>query len=278
MKLITSINGKIVKRGQDKISVFDNALLYAEGLFETCLGIDGRIIFFNEHLNRLYKGAKVTGFKIPVKKEILKKWVLNTSSKHPSRITKIRITVTAGEAARWVGQQGESQIIISVAPHQMPDYPFKLYLSDLKVDQDSIFRQVKTISYAIHASALREAINKNCNDALLLNEKNQIAEVTSANIFWVNKNKIYTPPLNSGCLEGITRKIVFRESKKLGYKLSEKNITLPNLVNADEIFISSSLKLIAPVSEIKRQRQKHKISSGAISNKFKSHFYKLVKY
>ena len=278
MKLITSINGKIVKRGQDKISVFDNSLLYADGLFETCLGIDGRIIFLNEHLNRFYKGAKVTGFQIPIKKDILKKWIVDTNSKHPARLTKIRITVTAGEAARWVGQQGESQIIISIAPHQMPDYQFKLYLSDLRVDQDSIFRQVKTLSYAIHASALREAIKKNCNDALLLNEKDRIAEVTSANIFWVNKNKIFTPPLSSGCLEGVTRKIVFRESKKLGYNLSEKNITLPNLVKADEIFISSSLKLIAVVSEIKQPRRRFKINNGPISNHLKSHFYKLVKF
>ena len=66
LRTLTTINGRIVKRGQDKISVFDNALLYAEGLFETFLAVDDKIIFETEHLRRLYKGASVIGLTLPV--------------------------------------------------------------------------------------------------------------------------------------------------------------------------------------------------------------------
>ncbi len=276
MQLVTSINGKIVKRGQDKISVFDNSLLYADGLFETCLAIDNEIIFLKEHIDRLFRGAKVTGSKIPIDKETLKSWIQSISKKHPSKIQKIRLTVTAGEAARWLGEQGQPQVIISAAPHVMPTKPFKLHLSDFRVDQDSVFRRIKTLSYAIHAAALRQAFLKKCDDSLLLNEIDNIAEVTSANIFWVKKNKIYTPPLTSGCLEGITRKIVMHEARKLGHEIIERDTNLVKLSNADEIFISSSLKLIVGVSLIKANRINLKFSDGPFTKLFQKHFYSLI--
>ena len=126
LKTVTSINGRIVKRGDDKISVFDNSLLYAEGLFETLLAIDNRLLFFTEHYNRLKKGARVLGIKIPVDRKTMKQWMERILKAHPDRIVKLRLTVTSGEAARWVGTQGKQQIILSASPHSLPDKPFIL--------------------------------------------------------------------------------------------------------------------------------------------------------
>lgn len=275
-KTVTSINGKFVRRGADKISVFDNSLLYAEGLFETFLAIGEKPIFLKEHLSRLYSGAKVLGIKIPVGRDKLAEWIVAVSKKHPDRIKKIRLTVTAGEAARWVGTPGKQQVIISASPHTMPTELFKLHLSDLRVDQDSVFRRIKTLSYAIHAAALNSAKKSKCDDALLLNEKGEIAEVTSANIFWVKKRKLYTPPLSAGCLEGITRKIVIRESKKLGFKTIIKNGKLNDLYSADEVFISSSLKLVIGADYLKDGRKIKRFKVGEITREISDHFYKLV--
>lgn len=276
LKTVTSINGKLVKRGRDKISVFDNSLLYAEGLFETLLAVGDRVIFFNEHLNRLRKGAKVLGIKIPVSKNQLSQWMEMTIKAHPDRIVKLRLTLTSGEAARWVGTQGEQQIILSASPHQIPTKPFKLHVSEFRVDQDSIFRRIKTISYAIHAAALNQAWKAKCDDALLLNEKNHIAEVTSANIFWVKKDRVFTTPLTSGCLEGITREFVIKEAQKIGYKIIEKNINLENLLNSDEIFISSSLKLIVPVSKIKTKDKTYNLKTGPVTKNISGNFKKAI--
>ncbi len=274
---ITTINGKFVKRGDDKISVFDNSLLYAEGLFETFLSVDNNIIFLQEHIKRLYKGAKVMGMTIPVPQSTLKNWMHKTVKAHPDKIKKLRLTITSGEAARWVGVQGKPQVILSTSPHSMPTKPFTVDISEFRVDQDSVFRRIKTISYAIHAVALKLAHKRKCDDALLLNTKNQVAEVTSANIFWVKKNKIYTPPLTAGCLEGITRKILIREAKKSGYTIVEKNCSLHTLFKADEVFISSSLKFVLPISKIKEGNKTYKISAGNISTVLYDRFAKLAK-
>ncbi|UCE25813.1 MAG: aminotransferase class IV [Candidatus Zixiibacteriota bacterium] len=276
LKTVTSINGRIVKRGQDKISVFDNSLLYAEGLFETFLAVDDRVIFGDDHLRRLYRGAKVIGLKIPADAGRLKSWIRQTLKTHPDKVKKLRLTVTSGESARWVGTDGKPQVILSASPHQLPAKPFKLHVSEFKVDQKSVFRIIKTLSYAIHAAALKQARAARCDDALLLNESDQVAEVTSANVYWVKKGMIYTPPIGSGCLDGVTRKLVLRQAKKFGISIHERNGRLSTLLEADEVFISSSLKLIVGVNLIKVGRKSYPISTGPITREFSDHFRRMT--
>lgn len=184
--------------------------------------------------------------------------------------------MTSGESARWVGIPGKPQVILSASPHEMPEKPFKIHVSEFKVDQKSVFRIIKTLSYAIHAAALKNARAAGCDDALLLNENNQVAEVTSANIFWVKNKRIFTPPIGSGCLEGITRSIVIDEAGKLGFNVTEKNTTLRTLAAADEVFISSSLKLVVGVSLIKTASDSHRIKTGPITRRFTRHFRQMT--
>ncbi len=276
VKTVTTINGRIISQGRGVVSVFDNSLLYAEGLFETLLAVDDRIIFLDEHLRRLSRGAKVTGLKLPVSTDTLVGWMKKTLAAHPSHLKKLRLTLTAGESARWVGVQGKPQVILSTAPHEMPTRPFKLHVSRFNVDQDSIFRRIKTISYAIHAAAFNQAKKAGCDDALMLNEKDQVAEVTSANIFWVKKNRTYTPPPSSGCLDGVTRKILIREMKKLKFSLTEQTCTLAKLADADEVFITSSLKLAIGVAQIKNGRESMRFKPGPITQEISDHLIQMA--
>lgn len=276
VKTTTTINGRLVPKSEAKISVFDNSLQYAEGLFEMLLAVDDRPIFGHEHLRRLYRGSKVIGLKIPVPENQLRAWMVKTLRAHPARIKKLRLTITAGESARWFGKPGKPQVILSAGPHRMPDTPFRLWVSDFRVDQNSALHKIKTLSYAIHAAALRQAHRRRYDDAILLNEEDEVAEVTSANIFWTEKGKIYTPPLSAGCLEGITRKIVFRECRRLGLPIGERRANLADLCAADEVFISSSTKLVIGVSRIRNVGGACKITPGPITNQLFDHFRKLV--
>ncbi|MFZ5980125.1 MAG: aminotransferase class IV [Candidatus Zixiibacteriota bacterium] len=275
-KIVTFINGRKVKRSEAKISVFDNALLYAEGLFEAFLAVDDRLIFLESHLKRLYKGSRVLGLKIPVSKKQLVTWLLKAVQAHPDRIKKVRLTITSGDSPKWAGVQGRPQVIITASSHHMPEKPFKVLVSDYRLDQKSLFRRIKTLSYIIHAVSLRQARQKRCDDALLLNENGHIAEITSANIFWVSKGKIHTSPMTSGCLEGITRQVVIDEARKLNLKIYERNQTIDNLLKADEIFISSSLKLILGVSRVLYNDQNYAFSPGPITALLSRHMKNLV--
>lgn len=276
-RTITTINGKRVSNAQARISVFDNSLLYAEGLFETFLACDNRVLFLKPHLDRLYKGAEVIDLKPPVGRRQLGVWMKRTLEAHPDRINKLRLTVTSGEAARWTGIPGQPQVILSAAPHTLPRLPFRIKVSDFRVDQDSEFRRIKTISYAVHAAALKRAQLDGFDDALMLNKKGQVAEITSANIFWCRRGRIYTPPITAGCLEGVTRQIIMREAAKLGLRVVEKNESLAQLVEADEIFLSSSLKLALGISEIAHGRRRYLFEPGEITHTLADRISRLVR-
>ena len=272
----TTIDGRLVTPEEACVSVFDNALLYAEGLFETLLVIDDRIIFLHEHLGRLRAGSKTTGMPVPVDEPKLQRWMTKTAQAHPGKVKKIRLTITSGESARWVGCQGKPHVIVSAADHTIPSIPYRLWTSPFRVDDRSIFRQIKTISYAINAAAYRQAAERGFDDALLLNEREELAETTSSNLFWVRRGIIYTPPLWAGCLAGVTRRVLFREAARLGIKLRERRCTLAELATVDEVFISSSLKLVIGVSEIRAGRRVLHFEGGPVTARLRDHFFALA--
>ncbi len=272
----TTIDGHIVAPREACVSVFDNALLYAEGLFETLLVVKDRIIFLDEHLARLATGSKTIGMPLPVDEARLKRWMARTAQAHLGNVKKLRLTLTSGESARWVGRQGKAHVIISAADHIIPTVPYRLWTSPFRVDDRSVFRQIKTISYAINAAAYRQAAKRDFDDALLLNEREEVAEATSSNLFWVTGGTIYTPPLSAGCLAGVTRRLLFREATKLGLKLKEQRGTLAELASADEVFISSSLKLVIGVSEIRVGRRVLRFGRGDLTARLRDHFFALA--
>ena len=199
-KIVTSINGRIVSGKEARISVYDNSLLYAEGLFETFLAIDGRLAFPKDHFKRLRKGASLLGIRISASDTKLEMWLKKTAREHPARLTRLRLTITGGESAVWTGKRGRSQVICSAVEHRFDNRPLKLFVPESKIDESLSFNRIKTISYGAKVAALREAQNINCDDALLVNNRGNISELTSANIFWTKKYRIYTPPLKAGCL------------------------------------------------------------------------------
>jgi branched-chain amino acid aminotransferase len=275
-KTVTTINGVRVPESRAKVSILDNALLYAEGLFETFLAIDDRVIFMQEHLARLRKGAAAIGLRLPVNRKTLAKWMVATVKAHPDRVKKLRLTCTSGEAARWVGVQGKPQVLLSASPHTLPEKPFKLIVSDWKVDQKSTFRQIKTVSNVIHAAAIKRAAQLGFDDAVMLNENNDVAEVTSANIFWARKGHVYTPPLRAGCLDGITRKFIIREARRLGFRVVEKYERPAGMLKAEEIFISSSLKLVAGVSVVAYNKKRYRFQPGEVTRLVAERIERLV--
>jgi branched-chain amino acid aminotransferase len=274
--IITSIDGRLVPARLARISVIDNSFLYAEGLFETLLAVDDRLIFAKRHMTRLVSGAKVIGLKLPVSISQLRRWMIQAASRHPARYKKVRLTVTSGDSARWIGRPGKPRVVISVSEHQLPVEPYRLLLSDLRVDQKSPFRRIKTVSYAIQAAAFRRAIERGYDDALLLNENRRVAEVTSANIFWVRRNTLYTSPLSAGCLDGVTRKAVIAVAGRLKIPLVERNETFERMVTADEIFICSSLKLVIGVTEIAQGKRQYRISEGPLTVRIREYFREII--
>jgi branched-chain amino acid aminotransferase len=127
----------------------------------------------------------------------------------------------------------------------------KLVLETSGIFAGGHYAGTKMLSWVPHAAVLEKAHREGFDDALLMNEKGQLAECTSANIFLVRAGKIFTPPLSSGCLPGITREVLLEIALPAGIELCEQELRAEDLAAAEEVFISSTTREVAPIAEIR---------------------------
>jgi branched-chain amino acid aminotransferase len=106
----------------------------------------------------------------------------------------------------------------------------------------------------MNLTMLEEARSRGYDEVVLLNERGEVAECTSANIFAARGKEVWTPPLASGCLPGITRELLLGEAQAEGVRVIEKTMTPEELESADEVFISSTTRDLLPVSHIRDRK------------------------
>ncbi|HEV1995082.1 MAG TPA: aminotransferase class IV, partial [Candidatus Acidoferrum sp.] len=128
---------------------------------------------------------------------------------------------------------------------------------------------VKSISWLNNVWAVAEAVKEGFDEVVMLNERGEVAECTSANIFAVKNEKILTPPLNSGCLEGVTRGILMEIAPEAGVSVLEQALRPEDLYAADEVFISSTNRNLISVGEIAGHKIPH---PGPVCNRLNDLF------
>jgi branched-chain amino acid aminotransferase len=111
------------------------------------------------------------------------------------------------------------------------------------------FATTKILSWAMNLTWVERAQERGLDEVILLNEHGDVAECTSANIFASTGGQVWTPPVSSGCLPGITREVLLSEIHVPGIQIVEKTLTPADLENADEVFITSTTRNLLPVHE-----------------------------
>jgi branched-chain amino acid aminotransferase len=118
----------------------------------------------------------------------------------------------------------------------------------------SEFAGTKYLSWSENLTWYERAHADGFDEVVLLNERGEIAECTSANIFAVHGSQVWTPPLTSGCLPGITRALLLEKIHVDGIEIGEKILTLPDLESADEVFVTSTTRELLPVDSVEHLR------------------------
>lgn len=252
------LNGELVDQQDAKISVFDHGLLYGDGVFEGIRVYNGRVFELDAHIRRLYQSAKVIRLKIEMEPEDLSSAVEETCRANSVVNGYVRLVVTRG-----IGTLGlnpfvcrNSQIFIIADNIQL--YPEELYEKGMKVISANTVRnhplalspQVKSLNYLNNILAKIEALDRDVPEAVMYNHQGCVAEATGDNVFIVRKNVIYTPPVESGSLEGITRNVVIELAKKEGFKVVETDLVQFNLYTADEFFLTGTAAEVIGIVEI----------------------------
>lgn len=266
-KTIVYINSRKVDYRKASISVFDYTLHCGIGLFESILGIDDRLILLDEHLNRMERGIERLGLDyLNYDRKRIVSTLRRAVKSHPAKVMKVKVLLTQGGSHLWPGNKPKPKAIVIVIEHKLQFKKQRLFVSPMIIASDNLLRGTKTLNYMTEWMSQRQAEAAGYDQGIIVNARGTIAETGSSNIFTAKDGKLYTPPLSSGCLPGITRSEVMRLAKEMNIECREKRLTPEDLAHADEIFTSSSFKVIWPVVELKLKRT-HTYPAGPISRK-----------
>ncbi len=258
MSIEVFINGQYFPKAEAKVSVYDHGLLYGDGVFEGMRSYSGKVFRHDEHIDRLYDSARSILLEIPMEKEALKQAVNDTLKKNNLVDAYIRLLVTrgAGELGLDPAKTEDPQIII-ITDH-IKLYPQELYDNGLKIITAATIRnhpaalspRIKSLNYLNNIMAKIEGIQAGCAEALMLNHKGEVAECTGDNIFVVRGGALYTPPIDAGILEGITRNAVIELAERASIQVHQIPYTRYDIYVAEECFLTGSAAEVIPVIEV----------------------------
>jgi len=258
MALKIWLDDKLVDEADAKITVFDHGLLYGDGVFEGIRVYNRRIFELEAHIKRLYESAKATRLDIPMSKDKLTKAVEKTSEANGVIDGYIRLVVTRGTGTLGLNPFVCEDARIFIIADNIQLYPEELYEKGMKVISATTVRnhplaippQVKSLNYLNNILAKIEALDNNVPESIMYNHEGYVAEATGDNVFIVKGGVIYTPPVEAGALEGITRDIVIKLAKEENLKMVEKNLTRFDLYVCDEFFLTGTAAEVIGIVEI----------------------------
>ena len=260
-ELLVYMDGKHCARSEAKVSVYDHGLLYGDGVFEGIRAYGGVVFKLKEHIDRLYRSARVIMLEIPMSKEEMVEAVLETLRKNGLKDAYIRLVVTRG-----VGDLGldprkcpkPTVIIITdvIKLHagEAKERGIRAMIVWVKRDPvDATSHEVKSLNYLNSILGKIEANIAGFDEAICLDKNGHISEGVAENLFIVEGGRIITPPTSTGALVGITRNTVMKLAEKLGYRAIERTITPTDLFTADEAFFTGTAAEIIPVVEVNKR-------------------------
>ncbi len=248
----------LVDQQDATISVFDHSFLYGDGVFEGIRVYGGNIFEHRAHLVRLYESAKVLCLPVPMDIDKMAAAVEQTVRANDIKDGYIRLIISRG-----IGDLGldpfickEGKMVIIADSIQL--YPEELYEKGMKVVSVSTVRnhplscppQVKSLNYLNNIYAKIEAIQAGAGEGIMYNHLGYVAEAIADNVFVGKNDFLYTPPAQSGSLDGITRRVVMELAEKENIKVVEKDLTRFDLYVADEMFLTGTAAEVIGVVEM----------------------------
>ncbi len=264
---VVYINGRKTDFRKASISVFDYTLHCAIGLFESILAVDERLISPDKHLDRMESGLKRLGLKLNYNRVRINRTLRMMAAEHPARVKKAKVILTHGFSPLWPGSKPGPKTIAIITGHRLQFKKQKLIVSPMIITSANPMRGIKSVNFMTEWMSQYRAYQQGYDQGIIINQRGQIAETGSSSLFMVKSEKLYTPPISAGGLAGIMRQEVIRLARANKIACYEKKMTPDDLITADEIFTTSSFKLIWPVVQLKLDRV-YKYNPGPLSRAF----------
>jgi branched-chain amino acid aminotransferase len=274
------LNDKLINTDEASISVGDSGFLYGAGLFETMRAYNGIVFRLDDHLNRLLTSAKALFIEHSYNREYLTEAVNKVLEANNLTDARIRLTLTAGAFSQAQTKPNPTLLITAT---KLQPYPAEYFKKGVLVVLCPARQNItdpacghKTTSYLSRMLALKQAHEKKAAEALWFTIDGLLAEGCISNVFLVKDSKLFTPKTNTPVLPGIARKTVCELAIENKIELIEKDLSIDDLLGADEVFITNVIMQVMPVVGI----EKHNVGDGkpgTVTKKIQEHYDEFVK-
>ena len=257
-KVYLSTAGRPLEPGEATVSVFDRGFLYGDSVYETMRTAGGHAVEMTRHLDRLRRSAAGIGLEIPFSDAALRAAIAETHAATGNADSYVRVMVTRGAGPLQLDPRVSASPVLVVLVQELKLPTPTLYEAGLsvrivdvhKISARSLDPSLKTGNYLNSIQALRQAAASAAEDAIMCNAAGHVAEGATSNVFMVKAGRVITPSLATGLLEGITRALVIRLAGDLGIECSEGVVWPDQLRAADELFLTSSVRGLMPVTTL----------------------------
>ncbi len=224
MSLVIWADGRLVGQDEAALSAVDHGVTVGDGVFETCTVFDGRVFALTRHLRRLERSATGLGLAAPDEHKVRDgvAAVLDEAVRTQGRFDgRLRITVTGGVGPLGSGRVAGAQTVVVAVQDSAMAPTSRSVRSPWPRNERSAVAGLKTTSYAENVVALADAVSKGGDEAILANTVGELCEGTGSNVFVERGGELVTPPLESGCLAGITRALLLEWGAEAGLPVRE---------------------------------------------------------
>lgn len=257
---MVNYNGELVIESTSLVSK-NRGFLYGDAVFETVKIVNSKILFLEDHYFRLMSSMRITRMEIPMNftLEYFEEQILALAkSENALTASRARITVFRNDGGYYLPKTHLVSFLITVEPIDIAVYkidqnPYRVDLfTDFYVTKH-LLSTIKTNNKLINITASIFANENGFDNCLLLNDAKNIVEALQGNLFMVKGNKLITPPISEGCLNGVMRKQILNLASKIdSIVVSEELISPFELQKADELFITNVIKGIQPITAYRK--------------------------
>lgn len=257
-----NLNGYIIRNKHLGIQVNNRGLNYGDGIFETIKFGHKRFNFWEDHYFRLMASMRIVRMEIPMNfsPEYLEEQMLKTlkANELEEKAARVKILVVRKAGGFYRPETNEVDFLITTEAWDQDSYVIneKGLEIDLFKDyskQSGLLSTLKSTSAQLYTIASIFAKENALDDVILLNEKKEVLESSTANLFMIKGKELITPPLSSGCLKGIVRKQVLELAPQLDLEVKEESFSPFALQKADELWLSNSMHGIRWVEKYRKK-------------------------
>lgn len=252
---IVNINGVISPIADGRVSILDHGFLFGDNIYETLRTYDSQPFLFARHFARLQRSANAIFLTLPWDRTKTKTEVLRTIAAAGAGEHRIRVTITrgVGDVSPDPDSCDSPNAIIFATPFTAPSD--KLYTDGVDVVVSSFYRSkqlgdAKTGNLLRSVLAMREAKAAGAFEAITLTADGKISDGITSNLWLVQGNRLLTPSIDSGILEGITRAVVLELARREGLEVIEGLLDLSEVAKSSELFLTSSTREIVPIVRV----------------------------